>query len=86
MKRYMGRSGKNVPPYHCSVCFKRYYKSGAHNKCYKRYCILCSFAFPTEQEFLAHAQKWHPMKFCKHCQQVFRFIDEHRDNYHPTSC
>ena len=78
----MNKYSKNAPLFLCLVCFKRYYKKGLHAKCYKCYCILCCISFQTPDALETHAKKWHPIKWCDECKEVFKCIDAHKENQH----
>lgn len=68
--------------WYCVVCEKRYTKTGAHSKCYTKYCGICQITFKTENELIEHAHTFHENEFCDKCNLCTRFLTKHKQKYH----
>ena len=64
--------------WYCVVCRKKYTKSGAHSKCYRRYCGLCLITFETEEALVKHAKELHPNDFCEKCNLCTNYLTQHK--------
>jgi hypothetical protein len=70
-------------PFTCSVCNKKYSKSGAHKLCYKRFCMECNLIFEKNDDLKSHALEYHRDKFCSRCNYVVSSnVEVHKRNYH----
>lgn len=56
--------------YYCSLCCKKYIISGSHKKCYTCWDPICMEIFPTQEEYIEHAKRWHKDLYCETCQLI----------------
>jgi hypothetical protein len=61
----------------CRVCCKDYVRSGAHAKCYQRYCHICTRVLSSPEELKDHLKTYHKRNQCRKCRKYINPIKEH---------